>query len=86
MIEQEYYTDPQHAAHWTKTQEIPPTTIVTVVTKKNTVTQKDMENGTKNHALLVENHYQEDMTGMTYQTEEKRVMQLANTQFSFVTG
>ncbi|KAG9297594.1 hypothetical protein G9A89_007669 [Geosiphon pyriformis] len=55
-----------------KTQETPPTTIVTVVTKKNTVTQKDTENETRNRALLVENHYQEGATGMTYQTEKER--------------
>ncbi|KAG9307604.1 hypothetical protein G9A89_023169 [Geosiphon pyriformis] len=60
-------------------QETPPTTIVTVVTKKNTITQKDTENGMRNRASLVENHYQEGATGTTYQTEEERVTQLANT-------
>ncbi|KAG9300766.1 hypothetical protein G9A89_023564 [Geosiphon pyriformis] len=71
--------------HRTKTQETPPTTIVTVVTKKNTVTQKDTENGTRNRASLVENRYQEGATGTTYQAEEERVTQLANTQSSSVT-
>ncbi|KAG9302123.1 hypothetical protein G9A89_020557 [Geosiphon pyriformis] len=73
-------------AHRTKTQETPPTTIVTVVTKKNMVTQKDTENGTRNHASLVENRYQEGATGTTYQTEEERVTQLANTRSLSVTG
>ncbi|KAG9286493.1 hypothetical protein G9A89_014659 [Geosiphon pyriformis] len=50
------------------------------------VTQKDMENGTRNHASLVENCYQKGATGTTYQTEEERVTQLANTQSSSVTG
>ncbi|KAG9288411.1 hypothetical protein G9A89_015617 [Geosiphon pyriformis] len=59
-----------------KTQEILPTTIVTVVTKKNTVTQKDMENGTRNRASLVENRYQEGATRTTYQAEEECVTQL----------
>ncbi|KAG9291775.1 hypothetical protein G9A89_012060 [Geosiphon pyriformis] len=54
-----------------KTQETPPTTIVTVVTKKNTVTQKDTENGIKNHASLVENHYQE--RGMPFEAVLKRL-------------
>ncbi|KAG9284381.1 hypothetical protein G9A89_023638 [Geosiphon pyriformis] len=72
--------------HQTKTQEIPPTTIVTVVTKKNTVTQKDTENGMRNRASLVENYYQKGVTGMTYQAEEEHVTQLANTQSSSVTG
>ncbi|KAG9292881.1 hypothetical protein G9A89_016243 [Geosiphon pyriformis] len=54
--------------------------------QKNTVTQKDMENGTKNRVLLVENHYQEGATGTTYQAEEERVTQLANTQSSSMTG
>ncbi|KAG9301657.1 hypothetical protein G9A89_016727 [Geosiphon pyriformis] len=65
--------------HQTKTQETPPTTIVTIVTKKNTVTQKDTENGTRNR-------YQEGATGTTYQAEEERVTQLANTRSSSVTG
>ncbi|KAG9287893.1 hypothetical protein G9A89_017488 [Geosiphon pyriformis] len=73
-------------AHRTKTQKTPPTTIVTVVTKKNTVIQKDTENGTRNHASLVENCYQEGATGTTYQAEKERVMQLANTRSSSVTG
>ncbi|KAG9295732.1 hypothetical protein G9A89_001749 [Geosiphon pyriformis] len=50
------------------------------------VTQKDMENGTRNCASLVENCYQEGATGMTYQAEEERVMQLANTQSLSMTG
>ncbi|KAG9285144.1 hypothetical protein G9A89_004359 [Geosiphon pyriformis] len=70
----------------TKTQETPPTTIVTVVTKKNTVTQKDTENGTRNRASLVKNCYQEGATEMTYQTKKERVTQLANTRSSSVTG
>ncbi|KAG9297032.1 hypothetical protein G9A89_008618 [Geosiphon pyriformis] len=41
--------------------------------------QKDMENGTKNCVSLVENCYQESVTGMTYQAEEEHVTQLANT-------
>ncbi|KAG9306530.1 hypothetical protein G9A89_004727 [Geosiphon pyriformis] len=53
---------------------------------KNTVTQKDTENGMRNRASLVENCYQENATETTYQAEEERVMQLANTQFSSVTG
>ncbi|KAG9299339.1 hypothetical protein G9A89_013987 [Geosiphon pyriformis] len=77
--------DNRSAGSITKTQKTPPTTIVTIVTKKNTVTQKDMENGMRNHALLVENHYQKSVTGMIYQAEEKHVMQLANTQSSSVT-
>ncbi|KAG9300044.1 hypothetical protein G9A89_018321 [Geosiphon pyriformis] len=73
-------------AHRTKTQETPPTTIVTVVTKKNTVTQKDTENGTRNCVSLVENHYQEGATGTTYQAEEECVTQLANIRSLSVTG
>ncbi|KAG9291813.1 hypothetical protein G9A89_012098 [Geosiphon pyriformis] len=45
-----------------------------------------MENRTRNHALLVENYYQEGATGTTYQAEEEHVMQLANTRSSSVTG
>ncbi|KAG9303653.1 hypothetical protein G9A89_018550 [Geosiphon pyriformis] len=68
------------------TQETLPTTIVTVVTKKNTVTQKDMKNGTKNCVLLMKNHCQKGVTGLTCQTEKERVTQLANIQSSSVTG
>ncbi|KAG9306538.1 hypothetical protein G9A89_004735 [Geosiphon pyriformis] len=43
-------------------------------------------NGTRNRASLVENHYQEGATEMTYQAEEECVTQLANTRSSSVTG
>ncbi|KAG9305226.1 hypothetical protein G9A89_002381 [Geosiphon pyriformis] len=33
--------------------------------------QKDMENGMRNRASLIENYYQEGATGMTYQAEEE---------------
>ncbi|KAG9290322.1 hypothetical protein G9A89_007053 [Geosiphon pyriformis] len=59
----------EEKSEWNQIQETPPTTIVTVVTKKNTVTQKDTENGMRNHASLVENYYQEGVTGTTYQAE-----------------
>ncbi|KAG9291515.1 hypothetical protein G9A89_021934 [Geosiphon pyriformis] len=69
-------------AHQTKIQETSPTTIVTVVTKKNTVIQKDMKNETKNYVSLVENHCQKDATGSTCQAKEGCITQLANTQSS----
>ncbi|KAG9295835.1 hypothetical protein G9A89_009064 [Geosiphon pyriformis] len=50
------------------------------------VIQKDTENGTRNCALLVENHYQKGTTEITYQAEEEHVTQLANTQSLSVTG
>ncbi|KAG9306889.1 hypothetical protein G9A89_002558 [Geosiphon pyriformis] len=46
------------------------------------VTQKDMENGIRNHVLLVENHYQEGTTRTTYQAEKEHMTQLANIQSS----
>ncbi|KAG9303808.1 hypothetical protein G9A89_018705 [Geosiphon pyriformis] len=69
----------EERSEWNQTQETPPITIVTIVTKKNTVIQKDTENETRNRASLVENRYQEGATGTTYQTEEEHVTQLANT-------
>ncbi|KAG9304183.1 hypothetical protein G9A89_019745 [Geosiphon pyriformis] len=76
----------EERSEWNQTQETPPTTIVTIVTMKNTVTQKDTKNRMRNCASLVENRYQKDVTGTTYQTEEECVTQLANTQSLSVTG